>query len=59
MVICVAFQRVFIAVVYFVINSVRKLLDTALYCYFYGELFLAPCQFRKIEQPSFSTVVVT
>jgi hypothetical protein len=28
---CVAFQRVFIIVVYFVIDSVQKLLDTALY----------------------------
>jgi hypothetical protein len=28
---CVASQRLFIVVVYFVINSVRKLLDTPLY----------------------------
>jgi hypothetical protein len=28
---CVAFQRVFIDVVYFVIDSVRKLLDTPSY----------------------------
>jgi hypothetical protein len=28
---CVASQRVFIVVVYFVIDSVRKLLDTPLY----------------------------
>jgi hypothetical protein len=29
---CVASQRVFIIVVYFVIDSVRELLDTLLYC---------------------------
>jgi hypothetical protein len=31
---CVASQRVFIVVVYFVIDSVRILLDTLLYTYF-------------------------
>jgi hypothetical protein len=29
---CVASQRVFIVVVYFVIDSVRKVLDTHSYC---------------------------
>jgi hypothetical protein len=31
---CVASQRVFIVVIYFVINSVQKLLDTPSYCEF-------------------------
>jgi hypothetical protein len=36
--ICIASQRVFIVVVYFVINSVRKLLDTPSYVYEIGDV---------------------
>jgi hypothetical protein len=40
---CVASQRVFIVVVYFIIDSVRKLLDTSSYIYIYIYIYMCVC----------------
>jgi hypothetical protein len=46
----VASQRVFIFVVYFVIDSVRKLLDTSLYIYF-NIIYECPGNIKKCSVP--------
>jgi hypothetical protein len=45
--ICIAFQRVFIIVVYFIIDSVRKLLDTPSYNIFFLCSFNTAVSFPK------------
>jgi hypothetical protein len=41
--VCVASERVFLVVVYFVIDSVRKLLDISSYVFFFFFFFFVLC----------------
>jgi hypothetical protein len=50
-ILCVASQRVFIVVVYFVIDSVRKLLDTPSYCP-HGVIWLVRWNVGRSQEPS-------
>jgi hypothetical protein len=47
-IICVASQRVFIFVVYFVIDSVRKLLDTHSYIRPHPSIFFTDCHYHPL-----------